>query len=476
MRQISLKICAMLCALVTGACVSPVPESLRAANGETRWVRAVDSDATGEVSEAWLTTLGDAELEATIGQALSNNYALAQAAARMEQAWFTLKTTRAASLPAVSLTLDSSRRRIGAGPQNNNFGGSAGGEPIDVFGLGLDIVWQADIWRELSAANRSAALTYAAAEAAYLDQRRRLVASVARNWFALAAARAQVEVAALRVANAKDSLEIVESGYRSGINEALDLYLARNTLANAENNLAASEQIVAETEATYQLLRANYPGTPVEATPTLRDVDQRPQLGLPATLVTRRADLQQAWLNLLAANADLAVAHKQRFPSITLRAGSSDSADLFPDVFDGTPLGWTLIGTVIQPVWEAGRLRANTDRARARMRELEYLYLEAANQAFAEVENAISQHDALALRIGAAQQGLVDAESALRLSLEQYQSGLVNYATVLESQRRAFDARATMVDLRNQRLQNRVDLFEALGGAYNGSDHMDAKL
>jgi outer membrane protein TolC len=41
-----------------------------------------------------------------------------------------------------------------------------------------------------------------------------------------------------------------------------------------------------------------------------------------------------------------------------------------------------------------------------------------------------------------------------------------NILSVLEAQRRANNARAGMIRLRNQRLQNRIDLHLALGGDF----------
>ncbi|MFK8053770.1 MAG: efflux transporter outer membrane subunit [Woeseiaceae bacterium] len=459
-------------ALITG-CVTPISPELEMSIAEARWQR---SDVSAPASNEWLDEFADASLASTVDQAIDNNYALAQTRYQLEQSWATLATTKAVRLPSVSLTIDGSTRRIGAGPQNNNFGGNAGGDAIDSFGLGLDIRWQADIWGELSAATRAAALTFAAQEAGFLDQRRRLVADVSRSWFNLAAANEQVAVAKEQLTNARQSLDIVEGGYRSGLNEALDLYLARNATAQAENNLRNREQLALEAATTLQLLAARNPGKALMETPTLIDADAPIGFGVPSEMVTRRGDLQQAWLNLLSANADLAVAHKQRFPSLNLVASASDSADKFIDVFDGQPLGWVLLGTLVQPVFEGGRLKAISERARARVLELEQRYLELVNAAFGEVENAISRRAALNARYTAAEQALNDAETALTLSLEQYQRGLVNYATVLESQQRAFDARVGVVDLRNQKLQNRIDLHQALGGSYGAEDQLEASL
>lgn len=454
-------------------CVAPIPAERRNAITEARWQRS-DLQQTG--SNAWLQSFADKALLSTVDTAIADNYGLAQEALRLDQSWATLSTTKAARLPTVSLSIDGSTRIIGAGPQNNNFGGNDGGEPIDSFGLGLDVRWQADIWGELSAANRSAALSYAAGEASFIDLRRQLVANVSRAWFGVAAANEQVDVADQQLTNSRESLDIVESGYKAGLNEALDLYLARNAVAQAENNLASRQQLALEATANLQLLLAKNPGKPLALTPKLVEVDTPVGLGLPTEMVTRRADLQQAWLDLLAANADLAVAHKQRFPALTISGNVSDSADKFIDVFDKDPIGWSLVGTLVQPIFEAGRRKAITESARSRMLELEQRYLELVNNAFAEVENAISQQDALTKRYAAATRALNDAESALTLSLEQYQLGLINYATVLEAQSRAFNARITTVELRNQKLQNRIDLHEALGGPFGPTDTMEARL
>ena len=95
-------------------------------------------------------------------------------------------------------------------------------------------------------------------------------------------------------------------------------------------------------------------------------------------------------------------------------------------------------------------------------------YLEQVFRAFADVENAISRSLSLQQRYDAFLDAERNSSAALDLALEQYQRGLVTYTTVLESQRQAFDAEATVVELRNQLLQNRINLYLALGGELPG--------
>ena len=101
------------------------------------------------------------------------------------------------------------------------------------------------------------------------------------------------------------------------------------------------------------------------------------------------------------------------------------------------------------------------------MQLAEQQYLDQVFRAFAEVENAISRSVSLQERYESFLEAEKNSRAALALALEQYQRGLVSYTTVLESQRQAYDAVTQVVQLRNQRLQNRLGLFLSLGGEFS---------
>lgn len=127
---------------------------------------------------------------------------------------------------------------------------------------------------------------------------------------------------------------------------------------------------------------------------------------------------------------------------------------------------WSIAGNATQPLFSAGRLEALEEQAYARVRQAEQRYLDLVFQAFADVENAISRSVSLRERYESFLDAETNSRAALELALEQYQRGLVPYTTVLESQRQAFDAVQTVVELRNLLLQNRIALYLALGGEF----------
>jgi NodT family efflux transporter outer membrane factor (OMF) lipoprotein len=419
------------------------------------WARGGDE---GAVEVNWLAEFNDPQLTALVAEAMTANYQLAQERARVYQAEQSVVITRADRFPDLDVSLDASRR---------SFEDGTGASLVtETFGASADSRWEVDLWGKLSKRQQSAQLALAAQNARYQFVERDLAIRTAGAVFDVMEARQLLEVARRRLENTRESMDIVASGYRQGLNEALDLYLARNQVERQEANFAQAEQTYLESVADLQLALARYPDGMLEITGELPVVDDPIPAGLPSELIARRTDLQESWLNLLAADADLAAAHKARFPSLVLVGSAGSTTSEFSDLFAGDIDSWSIAGGLTQPLFQAGRLKALEEQALARVQLAEQQYLDLLFRAFADVENAISRAVSLKERYESFLVAEQNSRTALDLALEQYQRGLVSYTTVLESQRQAFDAEAQVVQLRNLRLQNRLALYLSLGGGF----------
>lgn len=145
-------------------------------------------------------------------------------------------------------------------------------------------------------------------------------------------------------------------------------------------------------------LLGEYPKGLIAANNDLPVINDDIPLGLPSELITRKPALRASWYQLLASDASLAYAHKQRFPSLNLAAGLSDSTNRVSDLFSASSLAWSLIGSISAPIFDAGRLAANEEIASLQTQKQEQAYLQSLYDAFGDVENAITQQQSLKAR------------------------------------------------------------------------------
>jgi len=447
----SLKLSALVSLGILGGCSHSAisPEAVDPAAPEV-WSRGGDE---GSVHVYWVLSFDDPQLVSLVAEAVASNYELEQERARLYQAQQTVRITRADRFPTLNVSLGSLRR---------------GGETTsELYDASIGMRWEVDLWGRLSKEQQAAQLGLAAQRARLESAERDLAARTATSMFEVMESKQLLGVAEQRLSNATESHDIVASGYRQGLNDALDLYLARNQVERQQASYAQQEQIYLESIADLQLALARYPDGAMAIEWQLPVLNDPIAAGLPSELLTRRSDLQEAWLNLLAADSDLAAAHKARFPSLLLVGSTGKTSTAFSNLLDGGTSSWSIAADLAQTLFDAGRLKALQEQALARVQIAEQQYLSLVYRAFAEVENAISRSTSLRQRYESFLDAEKNSRAALELALEQYQRGLVSYTTVLQSQQQAFDAEETVVQLRSQLVQNRIALYLALGGEFS---------
>jgi outer membrane protein, multidrug efflux system len=441
-----------LLALVLTGCSSSTLRTDAPPQGVPEQWQSVDAQGADPAS-GWLHALNDPALEALVEEGLNANYSLAEQRALVRQAEQSLVVAGAPLYPELQLDLDA--RRFGAGSGNG----------ASQFDVGLNLGWELDLWGKLSDSARQANLTLAARRADLASAQLVLVSDLATAWFELQAVEQRLALFSRRLSNLEQNLEIIESGYRLGLGSALDVYLARNDVQSEQARVEAQRQLRTEAVQALQLLLGRYPDGRWEALSALPVLDAPLPAGVPGTLLRRRPDLTSAWMELLAADAARAIAHKQRFPALTISADLGDTASRLAELLSGS-LAWSLAGGLAQPLFNAGRLKAGEAQAQARAEQLEQQYLGQVFSAFAEVEAALGRASALQQQYEQYLQAERTALLAEELAFAQYRRGLVEYSTVLEAQRRSLDAQTTVIGLRADLLTNRVALYRALGGDF----------
>jgi NodT family efflux transporter outer membrane factor (OMF) lipoprotein len=189
--------------------------------------------------------------------------------------------------------------------------------------------------------------------------------------------------------------------------------------------------------------------------------------GLPADLLVRRPDLSAAEAQLMAANADLAAARGALLPSIQLTGSAGVASGALLAFLGGPTTSVALAASVLQPIFDGGRLRGNVSIAESRERELVETYRKAILSAFADVEGALAAASRLAQREALQAQVQDRAREALRLAEVRYREGADDLLSVLDAQRTLFDAQDQLALIRLDRLEAAVSLYKALGGGWS---------
>ncbi len=404
---------------------------------------------------AWLKRWAEAPLRSFVDQALVENFDLRARWQSVEASRESANIARSPRFPTLTASSTGQRGRTSASSVQEN------------YEIGAILSFELDIWGRLAQDHKAARLTYAADLLAYRREEQRLVASVVASVFDLVTAKHLAQVFAQRLSSLTQSLDVIERGYRSGLNGALDVYLSQNTVQQERANVASQDQAVFDAGVALNLLLGSYPDGRVDLPINdLPELEALQGVGVPAQLLQRRLDVQSAWPDLLAADAELAVAHRQRFPALNISSSLRDNDPEFGNLLDGGKLAWSVSASLFQPLFQGGRLLALERQAQARVQQAEARYLGTVYDAFAEVETTLREADAVVARLAAFEAANENAQNALLLANDQYQRGLVTYTTVLESQRRAFDAETTVVQLNGRAAQVRVATYLALGGSY----------
>ncbi|ALO36127.1 RND transporter [Colwellia sp. MT41] len=413
------------------------------------------STQTLNIEHNWLSQLDNPQVQQLVTKALAANHQLAMQAYALEIAEQQLIVSGSQLWPELDLAFSSGRYKDNQSASYTNSNS-----------VNLNLTYELDIWGKLSAAEQVSNYNYLAQKATFEQYKQQLVVNVVTTWFQVIEADKLLTLYRRRVANSQQNLAIIEAGYNSGLTAALDVYLTRNDLNNELTRV--SEQATTKTKLIRQLERliGEYPKGELIVNANLPLLTNDIPVGLPSALISRKPALKASWYQLLSQDASLAYAHKQRFPSIVLSGSVGDATTDIGDLLSGSSLAWSLLGSVTAPIFNAGRLQAKEEQARIELRQGEQLYLDTLYDAFSEVENAITTEKSLKLSYYTMLAAQENAKIAATLSFEQYQSGLVSYTTVLDAQKRSFEAQTTLIKIKYRLIANRINLHLSLGGDF----------
>ncbi len=297
------------------------------------------------------------------------------------------------------------------------------------------------------------------------------MAGVASAYFQVLSLRDRLVIARENLAIAERVFKVVDARARNGAVSALDV--ARQQAAVLAQRAAIPPLELQERQTLFALaiLLGRQPeGFDAAATTVSAVLVPRIAPGMPAELLVRRPDLASAEAQLAAANANVAAARAALLPTISLTGSAGLASDSLLNFLSAPTAALAIGASLLQPIFDGGRLRAQVDVAASRERELVENYRKFILAALADVESALAAGSRSADQEVLQEQVLVQAQRALQLAEVRYREGADDLLTVLDAQRTLFQAEDQRAQIHLSRLLASVGLFKSLGGGWTDPD------
>jgi multidrug efflux system outer membrane protein len=459
-------LCGALCMLASGCATKPPPtraeiqqQALENVALPTAWKAGGEA---GTITDNWLATFNDAQLDALVTEAIAHNPDLRVTAARVEQAAQYIAVAKAALLPAVNI--------FGSG------GTKKGGEDALQI-LSLAVSWEIDLWGRWRYARNAAQEDYAAMQADFEFAHQSLAAMTAKSWFTASETWMQLQIAEEMVKSAQQLLAFADQRQQVGVGNEQDIALARANLGTLEDSARQIRFAHEQALRALELLIGRYPATELQPRHDLARLPGPVPAGMPLEMLERRPDLIAAERRVAAAFNRVGEAKAARLPRLFLNANlrALDSAILsFAPDFKNPTGGYG--AKLLAPVYQGGALQAQVEIKTLEQKEAVADYARMALRAIGDVENALAAGKTLDEREQLLQATVADNQRALELTQTNYRVGKSDLRAAEQQHLSVYAARLALLRVQSEQLAQRVNLHLALGGSFETRQDQPAEV
>lgn len=426
------------------------------------------------VTEDWWKSFHDPELESLVTRAVPANLDLKLAAARVEEARASLGLARSDAFPQLNASVAAAReRQITQAfiPNGSGTGGSFHTAPyeINVYSGLLDMSWELDLFGRVRRQTEAARGDLAAQQEDRRNVLITLLGDVATNYTQVRGFQLRLEITQKNIATQEDTLKLTRELADAGQATERDVAQAETLLETTQSSIFTlhsgleasihrlSVLLGLEPDALSKELAA---ASPLPVTPP--DVPA----GLPSDLLTRRPDIRRAEAKLAAATARIGQARAAYFPAFSLTGSGGREATQLHNLTLGAANVFSIGPSISLPLFTGGRVRSNVAVQTARMKQAQAAYESTVLRALEETDNALVNYSDEQGRRERLQEVVRSSQKALDLAQIQYKAGLVDFLTVLDSERTLFNDQDQLAQSQVTSVTNLISLYKALGGGW----------
>lgn len=412
------------------------------------------------LADQWWTLFKDPQLNTLVEDVLSRNSNLAVAGINLQQARIQARQTQSQQGIRIGDARVSTGRQFSLDGDGDRSTGISLGYP----GLSYEL----DLFGKLANQTEAARWEARATEQDLQATAQSLIGTTAQLYWQLAYLNERYSVVQQNLATAQKTYDLVRVQYRAGAVSGLDQTQAEQAIQSQQVTLSQIEQQRVETRTALAVLM----NMPVQQL-SIQEPQRLPNIalpaieaGLPASLLSRRPDLNAAELRLRKALANKDANKASYYPSISLTGSLSTGIGTSTSLSDALKNPVATLGAGLTLPF----LQWNDMKRDLQVNELEYekailQYRQTIYEAFADVENALSNRTELTKQVELQRRNVELAEKTERLTEVRYRNGAVALKNLLDAQETTRNARLSLVQTRQNQYNAYVTLLQALGGS-----------
>lgn len=405
----------------------------------------------------WWQLFGDAQLAQLVQQALAANPDVRSAQAAVRQARAQRDVQAAGLWPDIGSSAGASRSRRGNNDASNS------------YSVGLDAGWEPDWWGRKDNAVQASEANVQAAQAALDGAHVSLAAEVALAYVELRNLQNRLRIAQNNLALQRETAQITQWRVQAGLASSLEAEQARQSTAQTAAQVPALQSSLAKSRHALSVLTGQVPAALEDQLATDGPLPQAPEglaLSLPADTLRQRPDVRQQAQRVLAAVANLSSQERANFPSLRINGALGLSALTIGALTNGASVAASIAASLSAPIFDAGANRAQIRGQEAALEQARWAYQSTVLAALQEVEDALVQLQGDKDRLVQLLVAQEAADNAAEMARQRYSSGLVDFQTVLDTQRTQLSAQDSVATQQATISADHIRLYKALGGGW----------
>lgn len=409
------------------------------------------ADSAGLAALPWRSLFTDPTLQSLIEKGLQNNTDMRTAALGIEQAEASLKAAKLSFFPSFALA-----------PQGG-FNSVDWAKASKTYTIPLSASWQVDIFGSLRNAKKRAQVQLESSKAYKQAVQTQLIATIANYYYTLAMLDEQLNVSKATADIWKENIKTYKALMNVGQTTSAAVAQAEGNYYNVCAQIVDLEQQITEVENSFSTLLGETVSSIQRQSINDWQAPQSITVGIPSYALANRPDVKNAELALASAFYSTNAARSAFYPALNLTGILGWTNDLGVIVNPGKWI-WQAVGSLTQPIFQNGKLRANLKISKAQQEEAQLAFQQTLLNAGAEVNTAMAKIQNNTEKEELNDKRIASMEQAVKSTQLLMQNSSTNYLEVLTAQQSLLSAQLSKISTQFAKIQGTIELYQALGG------------